>query len=503
MNIKKELSRKVESGKQQILVRVDVSRTVRPSLKTGIFVSPELFDTNTGSIIFPKQGRKNGGLVAEAQLVDRLLQSFILRLNMLCLEESYDLQIEVTKDWLANQMSTVVQQNLEVSLGVKTLSPMTSSHSVKERKRRPPLVPVPASIVDAVMHPERPAYESQDFYRLLVQYCEWKQLSQSRTNCYKTLARQLRRFELYQQAMVSSSFVLNYDSLTADDLEAFRVFVRNEADYAKKNPKLFERFFAEASYTSSAMRPRKIVKRGDNYISGLLKRLAAVFHWLLRCKKTTNNPFDGFNFGLEEYGDPIYITKEERNTIAEFDLSGYNDPVLEQQRDIFVFHCLSGCRVGDLKTLKPANVTGDILEYVPKKTKKSKGQGKLKTVRVPMNAQALSLIKKYEGVDKRGRLFPFISDTHYNLRIKEVFEKCGINRIVQYRDPKSGDYISLPISQIASSHMGRRTFIGICYQLTHDPNLISKMTGHVQGSRAISRYYRIEDDDLRSVTNAI
>ncbi len=502
MNIKKELSRKEEAGKKQILVRVDVSRTVRPSLKTGIFTTPELFDPNTGSIAFPKQSRKNETLVTEAQLVDRLLQSFLLRLNTLCQQDARDMQIDITKDWLVNQMASMVEQNIEATLGVNGASLKTTSPTT-EKKSRQPLVPVPASVVDAALHPDRPVYESQDFYRLLVLYCERKQLSESRTRCYKTLARQLRRFELYQQVMVSSSFVLNYDSLTTEDLEAFRIFVRNEADYAKKNPRLFQRLFAEAPYTCNAKRPRKIAARGDNYISGLMKRLAAVFHWLLNSKKTTNDPFDGFDFGQEEYGDPIYITREESDTIATFDLSGYNDVVLEQQRDIFVFHCLCGCRVGDLRSLRPANIVGDILEYVPKKTKKTKGQGKVKIVRVPMNAQAQSLIKKYEGVDKRGRLFPFLSDIHYNLRIKEIFEKCGINRIVQVRDPKTGDYLSLPISEVASSHMGRRTFIGIAYQLTHDPNLIAKMTGHVQDSRAFSRYYRIDDDDLRTVTNAI
>ncbi len=51
--------------------------------------------------------------------------------------------------------------------------------------------------------------------------------------------------------------------------------------------------------------------------------------------------------------------------------------------------------------------------------------------------------------------------------------------------------------------MARRTFIGVAYRLTHDPNLIGKMTGHVEGSQAFNRYRKIEDDDLRSVTNLL
>lgn len=63
-----------------------------------------------------------------------------------------------------------------------------------------------------------PTYKSQDFYKLILQYCDVKRLSESRTKAYKTLARQLCRFELYQQAIVDSHFALNYDALTTDDL---------------------------------------------------------------------------------------------------------------------------------------------------------------------------------------------------------------------------------------------------------------------------------------------
>ena len=67
----------------------------------------------------------------------------------------------------------------------------------------------------------------------------------------------------------------------------------------------------------------------------------------------------------------------------------------------------------------------------------------------------------------------------------------------------TGQYESRPICDIVSSHMTRRTFIGVAYRLTHDPNLIGKMTGHVEGSQAFNRYRKIEDDDLRSVTNLL
>ena len=44
------------------------------------------------------------------------------------------------------------------------------------------------------------------------------------------------------------------------------------------------------------------------------------------------------------------------------------------------------------------------------------------------------------------------------------------------------------------SHLARRTFIGNIYKLVKDPNLVSALTGHVEGSRAFTRYRTIDID---------
>ena len=52
----------------------------------------------------------------------------------------------------------------------------------------------------------------------------------------------------------------------------------------------------------------------------------------------------------------------------------------------------------------------------------------------------------------------------------------------------------MPINEVASSHMARRTFIGNIYELVKDPNLVSALTGHAEGSRAFNRYRDIDID---------
>ena len=156
------------------------------------------------------------------------------------------------------------------------------------------------------------------------------------------------------------------------------------------------------------------------------------------------------------YGTPIFITDDERRRIYKTDLS--YDKRLEQQRDIFIFQCLIGCRISDLYALRRSNVItertskGDrkCISYIPRKTK----DGHPVTVHVPLNETALAILKKYDYmkdealVDNRyskeklaqeirekmpastseAPLFPLIAQQRYNEYIKEVFRACGITR---------------------------------------------------------------------------
>lgn len=111
--------------------------------------------------------------------------------------------------------------------------------------------------------------------------------------------------------------------------------------------------------------------RGNNYTALLMRRLRAFSRWSAK-ENFTPNPFERYGVKSEVYGTPYYITVEERNRIADFDLSAF--PKLSVQRDIFIFQCLVGCRVSDLCKLTRANVSGGFLEYVPRKTKNERAE---------------------------------------------------------------------------------------------------------------------------------
>lgn len=87
---------------------------------------------------------------------------------------------------------------------------------------------------------------------------------------------------------------------------------------------------------------------------------------------TSNETFLQYGCKVPVYGDPFYLSIEERNILYEADLS--SAPRLEVIRDIFVLHCYIGCRVGDLYRLTRENVKDGFVEYMPQKSKEMRGK---------------------------------------------------------------------------------------------------------------------------------
>lgn len=356
-------------------------------------------------------------------------------------------------------------------------------------------------VVDRFNHPEKyaPKVEAKKtFYELAEEYLEKKDFSIDHTKAIRVLVRDVARYEGFRRTTEDKTFVFDVDKVTRTDIEDFLDYLRNEKSLSEEYPKIFQKLLK--SYPIGVKRGQcKLVVRGDNTLVKLTKKLKAFFVWLYETDKTKNRPFDGIKIGSEKFGTPYYITIEERNAIADFDFSGSKS--LEVQRDIFVFQCFVGCRVGDLIKLTEDNIINGVLVYAPHKTK-DEGDQTLQA-RVPLHPKAVELIEKYKGSVPDGRLFPFITPQKYNEAIKAIFTKVGITRNVVVRNPKSGENEIKPINEIASSHLARRTFVGNAYFKVSDPNIIGKMSGHVEGSKAFSRYRKIEDSTLLDVINQL
>ena len=181
---------------------------------------------------------------------------------------------------------------------------------------------------------------------------------------FDVLVRALQRYEMFVRLSdrERKDFVLDIDTMDNGILEDIETYLRNEHSLLEEYPSIFKRIPAS---TDTKRRSPKPQPRGNNTICALFNKLKAFFNWLNEKKITDNNPFVGYEGVVsEKYGTPYSITLEERNQIADFDLSAH--PKLAVQRDIFIFQCCIGCRESDLFKLTSNNVINGAIEYIPR-----------------------------------------------------------------------------------------------------------------------------------------
>ena len=311
------------------------------------------------------------------------------------------------------------------------------------------------------------------------QFLQVHDLSESRIQQYEVLRRLILRFAMYQKSSDDVRFAHNLDLREFDPKALTDLWTFAEKEYLifKENPEYFNAF------------PDKRVPRprGKNTINDLFKKFRTFVNWCVSSGIVQKNPFDNFKMGADLYGTPVYLTLEELRTIAEADFS--SSPRLARQRDVFVFQCCVGCRVGDLQRFTKDDLVDGCLQYIPHKTIAKNPQ----TIVIPLNGTARAIAERYAD-SASDKLLPFISVQKYNEAIKEIFEKAGITRTVTVLDTVTRQQKKVKISEIASSHMARRTFAGNLYKKVKDPSLISSLTGHTDDSRNFSRYRSIDDD---------
>lgn len=295
-----------------------------------------------------------------------------------------------------------------------------------------------------------------------------KGYSRYRAFSFRRVMRSLHRYGVIRDRAIT------FDTLNERMLADFERFLADEYRYA--SDPTFAELYADSRDATE--------ERGANTTNGMLVQLRTFIRWCVAQGLTANNPFTRYKVKENIYGTPYYLTLEERRTLYECELP----PHLATIRDIFVFQCCVGCRVGDLVKLTPDNVIDGALEYVPRKTK----EGNPVTVRVVLNATATEIVERYRDRSE-GMLLPFVADVYYNRALKECFTLAGITRKVTIIDPKSREEVKRPLNEIASSHLARRTFVGNLYKQIKDPNIIASMSGHKEGSRAFARYRAIDD----------
>lgn len=183
----------------------------------------------------------------------------------------------------------------------------------------------------------------------------------------------------------------------------------------------------------------------------------------------------------------IYLKEEE---IIQIYNTAYPQDYLDNARDWLVIGLRTGLRVSDLLTLTRKSINEGFIELRNKKTDYP--------VIIPLHMNVSEILEKRDGSFPRK-----ISDTNFNLYIKEVAKIAGLTemtaggKISEKKIEINGKEVTVhrkivgeyPKHELVSSHICRRTFATLLYGKI-DTLTIMKITGH-QTERQFLAYVKI------------
>ncbi|WP_169515981.1 site-specific integrase [Gaetbulibacter saemankumensis] len=232
-----------------------------------------------------------------------------------------------------------------------------------------------------------------------------------------------------------------------------------------------------------------------NTIGKHIKTLKTFLNYATNVGVNTN-----FKYKLSEFKIPkeqttaVYLTKEEKTKLFEFDFSEYRE--LEQARDIFIIGCEIGQRISDFNNLNNA----EIIEMQGKKYFKLKQKKTGETVYCLITPAISSIMKlRYDNNPP-----PTIHEQYLNDRIKEAAQMVGINEMVKYERTEGGKKVikNIPKYSLISSHSARRTFCSLHFNEGVPIQEIMTQSGH-KTEKEFKNYIRIsKEETVRNITNS-
>lgn len=135
----------------------------------------------------------------------------------------------------------------------------------------------------------------------------------------------------------------------------------------------------------------------DSYVIKQTQTIKNVLIWAKLHKHIDSNPLDGMKLKAAEFGDPIFITETQFQTLRKH---RFTREVLQETADVFIILCRSGFHYGDLEDLIAQHKTAvrEGLDNKPWLIKK-----RIKTevaIRVPVFDEVKAIVERYGGWEK-------------------------------------------------------------------------------------------------------
>lgn len=304
---------------------------------------------------------------------------------------------------------------------------------------------------------------------------------ESRYSLYKLVAKEVERF-----LTVKGRTAITPSDFTPNDVMEYRQFIVDEYKYVKKWPKL---------YANEPPRHIPNEPRNQNTAATRVKQLKAFFSALEDADEIAKSPFrklvkDRVKMATKErYDEPVFLHFEEFLTVMNTDVPESH----RETKDAFLLQCAFGCRVADFQKLTMANVGVDkngipYIHYLPNKTKKEQRDNS--EIETPIIRYALDIVKKYKF---NFHILHYVSgEWGYNAKIKQLLQKCKIDRECNVYNEEIEDNEYKPLYELASSKLCRKTHVDIMNKA--QVNLYAAGL-HRIGSDAVNRYTKLELSD--------
>ena len=437
MTIKFELSKKQdENKKNQILVRISVSRNFRVGGKTRLFVSPKDWNDKTNSV------RKISKI------------------------ESVEKQEELIK--LRDELAKLESHIEKAIIGERGLEEMTDK---KDRQEWIDFV-IESFFNPCVKLTRIKNLTFDEFSKIYVEVRSkeenWKPAKNSHINRKKLWEHpSFDKLSAVQSQLHKMNPKLLMDSITGETLDEYQNFLICEG---YNNTTIENHMFAF----------KRILKWADE--KGYLKFGSDVMkHKIKKLKIAKPTPFN-------------YLTWKEFLKFYNYKFDELEKD-LELARDRFCFCCATSLRHSDLELLKkshfddPDNPTS--FTIITKKT--------IDAPTIFLNEYSKSLYMKYKDMKTdKGLLFPRKSNQKMNKCLKKIAHRLEITREVSKTEYCGNDRsdITTKICDIIATHTGRRTFVVHCAEEGWTEEMIRSYTGH-EDFEAMRPYFAIGDKKRR------
>ena len=201
------------------------------------------------------------------------------------------------------------------------------------------------------------------------------------------------------------------------------------------------------------------------------------------------DPFKGIKFKRTQ-PDRVFLTEDELDKFLKLKPRPLTPHA--NVRDIFLFECYTGIRIGDILTLKWRNYDGERISFTMQKT--------AKTNRIPLNTVAKDIIevrkilfKKYVGeASPNDYIFDMLKVDVDKANKKDVLNAISsstayINKVLKNIAKR------LEINKTISTHTGRHTFATLLITKGASLYIVSSYLGHGD-IKVTQRYAKIVDE---------